>query len=213
MRGLKRLRETIGFVNFWDVGHTKATPIFRGDKDRDEWQHYQQLRAGAFGHKQLRFTRGDQFYGFAVDDQGKPGGDGIEILSPTPALVTSCNVAKKSNDLSYVLRLSYAGTRILLTGDVEEEAWDDIVAVYGQRLNSDVLQASHHGRDSGYHLKALQLIAPQVVIVSVGRKPDTDASRKYSAQGSKVWSTRRYGTITLEVANNGSRTWTAERNV
>ena len=36
MRGLKRLREKVGFTNFWDVKHDKAEPKFRGENDREE---------------------------------------------------------------------------------------------------------------------------------------------------------------------------------
>jgi len=67
----------------------------------------------------------------------------------------------------------------LLPGDAEAEAWDDMKNHYGAGLKSDYFKASHHGRDSGYHVGALKLIAPRVTFVSVGRKPDTDASSKY----------------------------------
>src|SRR5262249_47338876 len=110
------------------------------------------------------------------------GGDNIEILSPTPALVSECNTAEKSNDLSIVVRIHHAGQNILLPGDVEESAWDDMVRFYGYRLKSSFLKASHHGRDTGYHLNALRLIDPTMTFVSVGRKPDTDASYKYRQQ-------------------------------
>jgi competence protein ComEC len=61
MRGLKRLREKIGFANFWDVKHTKADPIFRGENDREEWKHYQELRSGALDLNPLYFHRDDEF--------------------------------------------------------------------------------------------------------------------------------------------------------
>jgi hypothetical protein len=44
MRGIKRLKELIGFDNFWDTDHTKPTPNFRSDADRDDWNFYQGLR-------------------------------------------------------------------------------------------------------------------------------------------------------------------------
>jgi beta-lactamase superfamily II metal-dependent hydrolase len=213
LRGLKRLRETIGIDNFWDTQHTKTTPAqFRNDHEREEWQHYLHLRAGQLGLQPLFFTRGDRAFAFAVNEVGQPGGDGIEILSPTPALIKQCNDAGKSNDLSIVLRVSHARRSVLLTGDIEKLAWDDLVASYGAQLKSDFLQASHHGRDTGYHLDALKLIAPEVVVVSVGRKPATDASHKYRGQCNSVFSTRYYGNLTLEIGENGAAHWVAQRN-
>jgi competence protein ComEC len=41
---------------------------------------------------------------------------------------------------------------------------------YGVSLKTDFMSASHHGRDSGYYLPALKLIAPLVIVVSVGPK-------------------------------------------
>jgi beta-lactamase superfamily II metal-dependent hydrolase len=212
MRGLKRLRETVGFANFWDVRHAKETPVFRGDNDREEWRHYQQLRSGAFDLTPKYFTRGDEYFAFARDENGLGNGDCIEILSPSDALVEACNAAEKSNDLSFVLRFRHANRRIMLTGDIEEDAWNDLEAVYKGSLKSDFLQASHHGRDSGFHESSLKLINPLAVIVSVGRKPPTDAHSKYKAICSKIWSTRYYGDLTLVVQDDGTYNWTAARN-
>ena len=128
MRGLKRLHEAIGFTNLWDTSHTKPTLDFRSDADREDWEFYQSIRSTAKNYK-----RGDALFAFGRDENGVPGGDNIEILSPTPALVTSCNLAGKSNDLSIVLRLRHGGRSFLLAGDAEAEAWDDMVAHYGRK--------------------------------------------------------------------------------
>jgi beta-lactamase superfamily II metal-dependent hydrolase len=114
--------------------------------------------------------------------------------------------------VSYVLRLRHANRTVLLTGDIEEEAWRDLEAHYKGSLKSDYLQASHHGRDSGFHESSLKLIDPMVVIVSVGRKPPTDAHSKYKAVCSQVWSTRYYGDIALHIADDGTPQWYVERN-
>jgi competence protein ComEC len=212
MRGLKRLYETIGFANFWDVAHTKLTPNFKSDADRDEWAFYQHLRSGGLGLGPRMYHRGDQLFAFGRDEHGALGGDGIEILSPTPALIQYCNAAKKSNDLSYVLRVWHTGRSLMLTGDIEEVAWNQLASAYGAALKTDFMTASHHGRDSGYHLPTLQLIKPNAIVVSVGRKPSTDASRKYCANCASVFSTRYYGNLELHIFDDGTHRWFAERN-
>lgn len=98
----------------------------------------------------------------------------------------ACNRAEKSNDLSYVLRIRHANRTVLLTGDIEEEAWTNLEATYRGSLKSDYLQASHHGRESGFHASSLKLINPRVIVVSVGRKPSTDAHAKYKAVCNKI---------------------------
>ena len=47
--------------------------------------------------------------------------------------------------LHYVLRISHAGRRVLLTGDVEEEAWSNLVLTYGVSLKTDFMSASQTG--------------------------------------------------------------------
>jgi competence protein ComEC len=213
MRGLKNLHEHIGITNFWDTDHTKPTPSYRSDADKADWEFYQKLRAGSTGTKVLRFTRGDAAYAFAREEDGRPGGDNIEILSPTSEFVKTCNKAAKSNDLSLVLRVKHASASVLLPGDVETAAWDDMVATYGANLKSSFLKASHHGRGSGYHLGALKLIDPLMTIVSVGNKPDTDASNKYrQVTGRRVPSTRYYGDIEIQIDDTGNYKWFVNRN-
>jgi beta-lactamase superfamily II metal-dependent hydrolase len=213
MRGLKRLYDEIGFTNFWDTKNTKPTPSFSSDADREDWEFYQSLRSGRVTEIEPKYyERGDSFFAFGKDQNGFPGGDGIEILSPTRALVNACNASGKSNDLSLVLRIRHAGKSILLPGDAEEVAWADMVATYGQRLQTTYLKASHHGRDSGFHREAIQLIKPDVICVSVGRKPSTDAHRKYRYHCELVRSTRYHGNLHLTIDDSGNQSWTADRN-
>jgi beta-lactamase superfamily II metal-dependent hydrolase len=210
MRGLKRLHDAIGFYVFWDTNHTKPTPEYRSGDDKVDWEFYQALRNDP---RRRRYHRGDALFAFAADEYGNPGGDNIQILSPTPALVQACNSAAKSNDLSIVLRLWHAGKSILLPGDAEKAAWESMVLHFGQGLKSDFLKASHHGRDTGYNLDAVKLVAPLVTFVSVGRKPDTDASSKYRQQCNKVASTRYHGNMELRIHDDGRVEWFVDRNV
>jgi competence protein ComEC len=212
MSGLKSIYENIGFDNFWDTNHTKPAPDFRSEEDEVDWEFYQVLRTGRVGPNPRFYTRKDSLFAFGMDEYGLPGGDNIEILSPTPQLVSACNKAGRSNSLSYVLRVSHAGKSVLLAGDAEDDAWENITSFYGNALKSHFLKASHHGRDSGYNIRAVRLISPLITFVSVGRKPDTDASSKYRQQSSRVASTRYHGNIELQIYDNGQHKWFVDRN-
>jgi len=62
-------------------------------------------------------------------------------------------------------------------------------------------------------LNALKLIDPLMTFVSVGRKPDTDASYKYGQlTGRKVPSTRYYGNIELRIHDNDNWEWFVDHN-
>lgn len=203
MRGLATLKaEGLGITNFWDTKHQKK-PDFNSDSDKEHWQEYQRLRIGNGAVTVLQLYRDHKGVFWNQEPESVNGGDGIEILAPTPDLIREAIQAENWNNLSYVLRVNIHGITAIFGGDAEEEVWEDIVKRYGAGLKCDVLKASHHGRDSGYHQKAVELMSPKYTIVSVGKKPDTDASNKYRACGSKVWSTRWKGNITIDVGPEG----------
>lgn len=198
MRGLYRLENEIGFENFWDTNNNKPDPVFRSDSDRVDWVCYKRQKMKKY------YTRGNSYYAFAKDQSGNLGGDNIEILSPDGQLVLECNNKSNSNDISLVIRISHAGRSILFPGDAETLAWNSMIDYYDDKLKSDFLKASHHGRDSGYCMEAVRIIRPLQTFVSVGQKPSTDASSKYRNFSGQVLSTRYYGNLRLEIYNDGS---------
>lgn len=74
------------------------------------------------------------------------------------------------NNASVVLKATIGGTRILLPGDAELDAQDDLLAS-GVDLRADILKVPHHG--SAYSDPAfLQAVHAQLALVSVGRDND-----------------------------------------
>ncbi len=130
--------------------------------------------------------------------------DSLSILSPSSTLVDQCNEIADWNSMSYVLRIVFGGRSVILGGDAEEMAWDDIQSDHtDDQLSCDILKASHHGRYSGYSEAAVRRMQPGVVICSVGKKPDVDASGEYSKLGARVVSTRRHGTLHVTLWEDG----------
>jgi beta-lactamase superfamily II metal-dependent hydrolase len=211
MGGLHRFfwQDKIGLENFWDVAHAKELDeesFENSPYEYADWVAYLALRKG-WGpssdgsidkehHKVLNLLRG------ATGNYWD--GDAVEILSPTAELIEVCNAIDKYNNVSYVLKITYAGRTIILPGDAESAAWKSILDMPGAgQIACDVLKASHHGRESGYDEDAVAAMSPEVVICSVGKKPDTDASDEYASHGAAVLSTRFHGTIKMTVWADG----------
>jgi competence protein ComEC len=205
MSGLYRFfwQERVPLLNFWDVGHGKTCD----EKDFEsspynyaDWVAYSLLRLGSgpddTEHHVITNYRGAQ--GLYWSD------DNIRVLSPTPQLVADCDRQDCYNDCSYVLKISYGGRGLILPGDAEAPAWDSMLEdLSGAELACDLLKASHHGRKSGFHQKAVEMMDPSIVICSVGKKPDTDASADYAKIASSVLSTRSNGTIKVTMWQDG----------
>lgn len=98
----------------------------------------------------------------------------IEFLSPHAPML-----AQDANEASLAFRVSFGERSVLFGGDVTKERWEEIVASKGSELKSDVFWCSHHGADSGCCPPAIQSIAPDLSIVSVGENsyghPHSDA--------------------------------------
>lgn len=204
LSGLHRIfiQEGIQLLNFWDTDHSKTfvESDFAGTRySWDDWVSYTSLRSGAHGAKVLNLLQ-DSAAQYYSDDR-------LELLSPTTALLESADSAENWNRSSYVLKLGYAGRSLIFPGDAEQTTWNAIEEVYDKDdLTCDVLKAAHHGRESGYSESATEKMDPAIVICSVGKKPDTDASDEYAAHGARVYSTRYQGTVTVTIEANGSMT-------
>lgn len=85
----------------------------------------------------------------------------IEILNP------KINDGSIGNNHSLVLKIVFGETRWLLTGDVENEALDILLA---DNLNTrvDLLKIPHHGSITSYNEKFYEAVNPDAVIISVG---------------------------------------------
>lgn len=200
MSGLYDLvkKERISIINFWHSGVDVEKPDFEesGYKEED-WDTYIELKNSSNNPKNI------------VNNAGETGqywtGDGIEILCPTSDLKKLAKEKNNWNLCSYVLLITYKGYKIILAGDAEKECWDYIVENYSDKIsNINILKAAHHGRESGFHEYAVKLMNPEYTIVSVGKKPDTDAHNKYkNYTRKKVLSTRYRGNIVVSVDDDG----------
>jgi competence protein ComEC len=137
--------------------------------------------------------------------------DSITVLSPTPELVKLAEEKNNKNIMSYVLLVKYGGRKFIFGGDAEKETWEYILENYEEEIKDvTVLDASHHGRDSGYHQPSVKHMNPMYTVVSVGKKPSTDASNKYRQYCDNVWSTRFKGNIIFTINEDGTGSYDSQ---
>ncbi len=88
------------------------------------------------------------------------GGVAFELLWPHGA----CDPQLSENDASTVLQLSYAGSSLLLTGDIEDRAQRALLE--RGDLHADVLLLPHHGSVRGSTADFFRAVSPQIAIQS-----------------------------------------------
>jgi len=205
MSGLDELAEKVQILNFWDTDHNKTinqTDWAGSPYNPKDWERYLKLRGSSEMPKCLRLRRNETSECCWVQD-------GIKILSPSQNLIKlSADAAEddpqKYHHLSYVLRVEYAGVKILLGGDASVEAWEDMLKEHGsETLKSHVFLAPHHGSKENIHKEAFEAINPDFVIVSVAKGVDYAYDFYKQLAKQQVLSTKAYGTIRIEVKEDG----------
>jgi competence protein ComEC len=111
------------------------------------------------------------------------------------------------NDGSLVVRVRFGRTSLLLTGDAEAVAEQDM-AYNGLDLHAEVLKLGHHGSKTSSSEVFLDRVHPAVAIVSAGRRnvfghPHPDIMARLANRGIRVFRTDRDGSI--RVKSDGER--------
>lgn len=129
--------------------------------------------------------------------------DGIELdfLWPEPAVLMP---DVDPNDVSAVAVLHYGEFSLLLSGDASSEVEAELLRRYGDRLEAEVLKAGHHGSSTSTSADFLQVVDPELVVISAGRgnrygHPAPLVLARLRAAGVEIARTDRDGTISLRV--------------
>ncbi len=110
---------------------------------------------------------------------------GMKIKTFSPSKCSQSNI----NNHSIVTIIKYADSKIVFLGDNESCSYNELLENDEFKRwvkDSDILLASHHGRESGYHNEFVSLVNPRLTIVSDGRFQDTSATSRYSKK-SRGW--------------------------
>jgi len=116
---------------------------------------------------------------------------------------------KEGNDSSCVLLLSWAGQKILLTGDIESRAEREILKTdFLPNSTITALLAPHHGSKTSSIESFVTATKPMHVIFSSGFRhhfghPHRDVVNRYKNVKSSIWKTSEQGAITLTWSNDG----------
>lgn len=130
-----------------------------------------------------------------------PDGLFLDVLWPLPG--TAGTKPSAANDTSVMIKASFSGASILLTGDIADTVEKSLVRA-GVNLQSTVLKVPHHGSTYSSSAELLSAVDPDLAVVSVAAKnryghPTPEALQRYAEAGIPVRSTAEEGTITLRL--------------
>ena len=122
----------------------------------------------------------------------------IQILSAEDEM-------EKDNDRSIAVRLIYGKTAVLITGDCEEAAEEQMISRAGKKeyhLKSDLYVAGHHGSASSSTKRFVKAVDPSVVWISCGADnsyghPAKRTMAEFKAMDTLMYRTDLQGEVTL----------------
>ncbi|KNZ40607.1 MBL fold metallo-hydrolase [Acetobacterium bakii] len=104
------------------------------------------------------------------------------------------------NDYSVAIKLAYGNTSFVFTGDAEENAEKEMLAL-GIDLKADVLKIPHHGSSSSLSDAFLKAVAPKIGVIQLGADNDYGHPHEETMAklaGVELYRTDNNGTVVIE---------------
>jgi competence protein ComEC len=125
-------------------------------------------------------------------------GCSISCLSP-PGFI---DTVQSANDHSMVLRISDGRHSFLLCGDIERSVEAELVNKFGPGLASSVLKLPHHGSRTSSSARFLDLVRPQIAVISLAAYnsfgfPHAEVIQRLKQRGIRWLTTARRGGIRI----------------
>ena len=112
-----------------------------------------------------------------------------------------------SNNLSCVLKIVYAGTTVLLTGDIEKQVEQHLINTQ-KDLRADIMLVPHQGSKTSSTPEFIDAVSPQLALVAAGylnqyKHPHPEVLQRYSERNIPVLGTPESGAIEVVVDRQG----------
>ncbi len=124
----------------------------------------------------------------------------LEFFNPPAGTNLSSNEGLSTggvNDLSLVFRLTYEDFSALITGDIYRAREEYLVEKYGERLQSRMYDAPHHGQDTSSSNAFIRTVRPEVSVFSIELLGSVSTFLSLRDLGSKVYVTGLNGDVVI----------------
>lgn len=205
MNGLCAIIERFGVGRLWTNGEPSETVSYR---------QFSRLVAD----RSIPVTQ--------VDRETPPetiGGVQVSVLHPPAGFLntTHASFGAGLDDHSIVLKLGYGDGSILLPGDIKAAGERALCeGIVGNRLQSDIIVAPHHGSRYSSSDVFLRAVEPRVAVVSAGWQnrfgfPHPEVLDRYRRTGCRIFRTDQDGAVRIDIDGRHLRirTEASERSV
>ena len=108
------------------------------------------------------------------------------------------------NNLSCVLKVTNKAGSVLLTGDIEKQAEQQLMLRHGKALDSTILIAPHHGSKTSSSAAFIDAVQPEVVLFPVGYHnryhfPASSITKRYQDRHIRQYNSADHGAIQFKM--------------
>jgi len=162
-RGLRRL-DAVALSHAHDDHAQGLLAVIENFRPREIW--VSRATSGPVWDRVERHARlyQTQIRRLQAGDQFQFGGAALAVLSPPPDYQPA---ETAHNNDSLVIQLSYGQRTFLLTGDIENQMEQRMIAHMGP-LRADVLKVAHHGSRTSTSGELLDMLRPSFAVISAG---------------------------------------------
>jgi len=131
-------------------------------------------------------------------------GVSLDIVNPPPDFMErqQTETWRDINNNSLAVHAGFGNVTLLFPGDIKSGAEKEMVARYGDHLQSRVLVAPHHGSKSSSSPAFVETIKPEIVIFTTGLNnrfnfPHPSVIKRYQDMGSILLNTATHGAVQI----------------
>jgi beta-lactamase superfamily II metal-dependent hydrolase len=153
-----------GLEGLWEENITVPV-LFRNPSYTGEQMRQIKRQSGPVSVDANRYIESCTHYSEAVNEPFDYNMGGITASvywNPYPTFTDT-------NNLSLVVFIKYAGFKILFPGDLEKSGWFALLKrtdFCAELVGTNILVASHHGRESGFCPEIFNYFTPEAVVIS-----------------------------------------------
>lgn len=129
--------------------------------------------------------------------------DGVKFTFLYPTL----NDLNLGNDSSCVLRIDNGDQSVLLTGDIEKSAENNLLARISKQLQADMMIAPHHGSKTSDVEEFIAAVQPKIILYATGYRnryhfPHQSVMEKYEKIHAISFNTTSSGTVHFKMSES-----------
>jgi competence protein ComEC len=128
----------------------------------------------------------------------------LDIVNPPPDFLERRQKEpwRDINNNSLAVRVRFGAVTLLFPGDIKFKAENEMISLYGDRLQSRILVAPHHGSKSSNSSAFVETIKPEIVIFSTGLNnrfsfPHPSVIKRYQDMGAAQLNTASHGAVRI----------------